>query len=394
MLKLSNRAQGVTPSATIALAAKAKAMKAAGEDVVGFTAGEPDFDTPEHIKQAAIEAIRAGDTKYTPNTLASLREAVVARVRDELGLEYTTDQVVFSCGAKHSLYYAFQAIVDPGDEVIVISPYWLSYPESIRLAGGTPVFVKTMEEDNFQPDPEKVAAAISERTVALVINSPCNPTGAVYDRETLQAIVDVCDEHDVRIISDEIYDKLLFDGREHVSPLQLSAKAAETGILVNGASKTYAMTGWRFGWALGPADVIKAMSSIQSHASSPPAAFTHAAVLHALTSSQEAVEQMRAEFEKRRNYMSERISRWEFATFCRPAGTFYAFPRLDGVIGQTRGGKELRDGMAIAEYLLESVKVAVVPGGPFGAERNIRLCFATSMEAIEKGLERIEQALG
>jgi len=392
-MRLSDRALNVSPSATLAISRKASQLKAQGVDVVGFGAGEPDFDTPKHIKDAAAQALAAGDTKYAPKTLAKVQGAVAEDVTRRIGVEYKPSQVLVSCGAKHSLYNAFQAITNPGDEVIILSPYWVTYPEQVCMAGGKPVFVETRGEDDFAPDIAKVRAALTPSTRAIVINSPSNPCGNVYAREVLDALADIAVENDLIVISDEIYDQLLYDGLTHESALTARPEMKDRTIYVNGASKTYAMTGWRIGWTLAPKDVTDAMASIQDHATSNPASFAVAGAYTALTGPQECVEEMRRAFEERRTYMYDRLAAMSCCRISRPRGAFYAMPDFAPVMGRDFGGQVLSDSMDLAGYLLDKAAVALVPGTPFGAPTYARLSFATSMETITKGLDRIEEAL-
>jgi len=392
-VKLSARAANVSPSATLASSRKAKELRAKGVDVIGFGAGEPDFDTPPHIAAAAAIAVTGGDTRYAPNKLPELHGAICDAAHAATGVCYTPKQVLVSCGAKHTLYNVAQALVDPGDEVILFAPYWVTYPEQVALAGGKPVVVETSVDDDFAPDLQAVRAAVTDRTRAIVVNSPSNPCGSVYDASVLEGLAAIAVEHDLMVISDEIYDRLTYDGLPHRSILRCGAEMADRTVYVNGASKTYAMTGWRLGWALGPERLIRAMADLQDHCTSNPASFAIAGCLEALTGPQDCVETMRSEFERRRDFMYARLSSMDCCRVSKPRGAFYALPDFSPIMGTSRGGATIQDSMDLAAFLLENAGVALVPGVPFGAPSYARLSFATSMAHIEKGLERIERAL-
>jgi len=383
-MELSKRIRQVEPSATLTITSKAKAMKKEGIDVISFGAGEPDFDTPEYIKGSAKAAIDSGKTKYTPSIgTVELREVISDKLLKFNKLEYSSDEIVVSNGAKHSLYNIFQAICDDGDEVVIPIPYWVSYTEMVKLSGAKPVFVATTSEDSFKVDPQKLASCLSEKTKAIIINSPCNPTGSVYRKDELEAILEVIAARDLRIVSDEIYERLIYDGLEHVSFASLSKEAKDKTILVNGVSKTYSMTGWRIGYiASNDNDMVKAIKNLQDHSSSNPSSISQEAALAALSCEDDSVEKMKKEFEKRRNYMVERISNTDGLSCVKPEGAFYCFVDVSEIN---------KDSLDFAKRLLEDSKVAVIPGEGFGAPGNIRLSFATSMENIEKGLDRIEK---
>lgn len=379
------------PSATLAISAKAAAMRKEGIDVISFGAGEPDFDTPQHIKQAAIEAINSGFTKYTPASgTPELKEAIAEKLKKENNLDYSPSQIIVSCGAKHSIYNALMAICDPGDEVIIISPYWVSYPEMVRLAGGVPVIVETEMENDYLPSPDAIRSKISPKTKAIIVNSPSNPTGSVCTEEILREIGELAVEGDFYIISDEIYEKLIYDGLRHVSIAALDERFKERTILINGVSKSYSMTGWRIGYAAGPEEVISAMSRIQSHSTSNPTSISQAAALEALRGPQEEVERMRAEFERRRKLICGKLDEIEGIRYFRPKGAFYVFVDVSAFYEKLG----VRGSVEFADHLLEKAKVALVPGVAFGDDRCVRLSFATSDEAIVEGLERIKAALG
>jgi aspartate aminotransferase len=391
-MKLALRAQGINPSPTLAIDAKAKQMVKDGLDVVGFGAGEPDFDTPEVIKNEAINALKRGETKYTPASgNLNLKEAVCFKMERDHGLKYTPNQVIICCGAKHALYNLFQVICDPGDEVIIPAPYWVSYSEQVALAGAKPVIIPTTEAGGFKMAAEQFRAAITPKTVALVLNSPSNPTGAVYTRKELTAIAEVAIEKNIMVISDEIYEKLLYEG-DHISIASISPQIKDLTIIINGVSKTFAMTGWRIGYAVGDAKVIKAMSDLQSHSTSNPTTFCQPASVSALMQPPlEVIKEMVAEFKKRRGYMVETINKIPGLNCLKPAGAFYVFASIKGLIGKEFFGKKVTDADVFAELLLEHARVAVVPGSGFGAPDYIRLSYATSLEQIEKGLARIAE---
>lgn len=392
---IAKRAMAIKPSPTLATAAKAKAMKSQGIDVVDFGVGEPDFDTPENVKQAGIKAIQSGFTKYTPaGGTDELKEAVVEKFKNDNGLQYEKSQVLISCGAKHSLYNIAEALFDPGDEVIIPSPYWVSYPDQVLLNDAVPVIVETTEEEGFKLSARKLEKAITKKTKALVLNSPSNPTGLAYDKKTLEEIAAVAVRHKIYVISDEIYEKLIYDGFKHFSIASLGAEINDLTIVVNGVSKSHAMTGWRIGYAAGPKDVITAMANIQSQSTSNPASISQKAAVEALRGPQDFIRTMNVEFDKRRKYMVDRLNRIKGMTCLMPVGAFYAFPKVSQLYGKSVGGKRIGNSSDFAAYLLEEAKVALVSGDAFGADAYIRLSYATSMENITKGLDRIEQAAG
>jgi aspartate aminotransferase len=381
-MEISARAAQLTPSLTLSIDSKAKAMKAEGIDVCGFGAGEPDFDTPEHIKTAAIEAIQAGFTKYTPSSgIPELRQAISEKFAADNGLTYRASQIVVSNGAKHACYNAILATCQPGDEVVIPSPYWVSYPDMVKLAGADPVIVPTMERNAWKMSAEDFENAMTPRTKMLILNSPCNPTGSVYTREEMQAIVDVAAEEDIYILSDEIYEKLVYDDVKHVSIASLSKEAYDLTITVNGFSKSYAMTGWRLGYLGAPEAVAKAVDSIQSHSTSHPASFVQRAGLVALKGDQQPLADMREEFDMRRNYMFDRITKIPNVTAIKPQGAFYILVNISqlGLTSQN-----------FADRLLSKANVAVIPGAAFGDDRTVRLSYATSIDIIKKGLDRFQ----
>jgi len=382
-VKISRRLKNIGPSLTLAVTARAKALKKEGVDVVSFAAGEPDFETPEHIKEAARQAIAQGRTRYTPaRGMPELIEAVRQKFRRDNSLEYAAEQIVVSCGAKHSLYNVFQAICEEGDEVIIPTPYWVTYPEQVKLAGGTPVFLETREEDAFRLDPERLARAVTPRTRALIISSPSNPAGNAYPAADLAFIARLALEKDLYLVSDEIYEKLVFDGFAAASVASLSREVQERTIVVNGVSKTYAMTGWRVGYLAAPAAVAKAISNFQDHTTSNPTTIAQYAALAALAGDQSCVETMRRAFEERRDIMLQGFARVPGVSCVKPQGTFYTFPNVSALRIPS---------LDLADRLLEEARIAVVPGIAFGWDTHIRMSFADSKENLLKGLERLEQ---
>ena len=371
-----------------------KKMRAEGIAVIGFSVGEPDFPTPEHIKQAGIRAIENNQTKYTPTPgTLDVRQAVSKRLKEDWGLDYSTDEIVVTGGGKPVLYGALKALLNPGDEVILPAPYWVSYYELIKMTGGVPVVVETTEEDGFNLTPEHLRAAITPKTKAIILNSPSNPTGMIYSREHLQAIAQVCTEADLYVIADEMYSKLVFDGKEFVSFPTLSDDAKARTILVNGASKTYAMTGWRIGFAAASKEIIKIMSNYFSHSLSGTCSIAQAAAAEAFGGSQAEIETMRQEFERRRNYLYERMSQIPGVHPVRSEATFYMLMNLSELIGKTLYGVEIHDADDFAAVFLREGLVAVVPCTGFGAPHYVRWSFAVSMENIQKGLDRLEHFL-
>ena len=390
---IAKRAMTIKPSPTLATAAKAKAMKAQGIDVVDFGVGEPDFDTPENVKQAGIRAIQSGFTKYTPaGGTDELKDAVIDKFKKDNNLAYERSQVLISCGAKHSLYNIAEALFDPGDEVIIPAPYWVSYPDQVLLNDATPVIVETTAEEGFTLTAKKLEQSVTKKTKALVLNSPSNPTGLAYDRKTLEEIAAVAVRHQFYVISDEIYEKLLYDGFNHCSIASLGKEIKDLTIVVNGVSKSHAMTGWRIGYAAGPKDVLSAMANIQSQSTSNPCSISQKAAVEALRGPQDFIATMNVEFDKRRRSMVERLNAMKGVTCLMPVGAFYAFPDVSRLFGKTVNGKTIKGSADLAAYLLEDAQVALVSGDAFGAEAYIRLSYATSMENIQKGLDRIEKA--
>ncbi|ADL07931.1 pyridoxal phosphate-dependent aminotransferase [Thermosediminibacter oceani] len=396
-MNLSHKARNISPSPTLAVDAKAKQLKSEGYDVIGFGAGEPDFDTPDFIKSAAVNAINQGFTKYTPVAgIPELKKAVADVLRQDIGVSYEANQIIVSNGAKQCLFNALYCLCDPGDEVLVPLPYWVSYPELVKLCGGTPVMVPTSEAQDFKLKADAIKPLITKKTKVLIINSPNNPTGSVYTREDLEEIAKLALENDIFVISDEIYDRLVYDGETHVSIASLNSDIYNRTLVVNGVSKAYAMTGWRIGFAAGPRELIKAMTDLQSHATSNPNSIAQKASLEALTNParKQVIEAMVREFSRRRQYMVERINKIEGLSCRMPKGAFYVMMNVSETFGKYIDGRIIKDSTTFAEALLEKYKVAVVPGIAFGADDYVRLSYATSMENIEKGLDRIQQFVG
>ncbi len=389
---LSKKAQQIQPSITLAITAKAKKMKADGIDVIGFGAGEPDFNTPENIQNAAINAIRQGFTKYTPASgIMELKEAIVDKFNKDNNLNYKTTQIIVSSGAKQSLSNAFLATLNPGDEVIVPVPYWVSYPELIKLADGVPVFVETSEESGFKYDIEDLRSAITEKTKMILLNSPNNPTGTVYTKEELVAIADLAKEKNTLILSDEIYEKLIYGNTKHISIASLSEDAYNRTIVINGVSKAYSMTGWRIGYAAASEEITKLMSNIQSHTTSNPNSIAQYASVEALKGDDAQMIEMVSEFKARRDYMVNKINSIEGVSCINPEGAFYVMMNISKIFGKKIDGAEIIDSMSFSEQLLDKAKVAVIPGIGFGVDNYVRFSYATSMDNIQKGLDRVEK---
>jgi aspartate aminotransferase len=393
-MKLASRAQRLKPSATLLITAKAKALKADGIDVVGFGAGEPDFDTPMNIKDEAKKAINNGFTKYTAvGGTDELKYAIIYRLKEDYGLTYDKSQIMVSCGAKHTLYNLTQVIIDEGDEVIIPSPYWVSYPEQVILAGGTPVIIESREEEGFKIDPDELKKRITSRTKAFILNYPSNPTGATYNEEDLREIAGIALDAGLIIISDEIYDKIIYDGLTHTPIATIGEDVKESTILVNGVSKSYSMTGWRIGYSAGDKDVSSAMSKLQGQSTSNPTSISQIAAIEAFKGPQDEVAKMVKEFEIRKNYIAKRLNDIPGMKCFHPQGAFYVFPNVSNFYGKSYNGKGIRNSVDFSEYLLDVAKVAVVPGIEFGSDKHVRISYAASMEEIIKGVERIEEAL-
>ncbi len=393
-MKLSKRVSNIKPSPTLEITERAAAMKAEGIDIIGFGAGEPDFDTPEHIKKAAVDALKKGYTKYTPvSGVNALKDAIIAKLQRDNRLTYNREEVIVSCGAKHTLYNLAQAMFEEGMEVIIPAPYWVSYPDIVLLAGGTPIFVNTTEEEGFLLTAEKFERAITKRTRAVILNYPSNPTGATYDLDTLEEIAKVAVRHNIFVISDEIYEKILYTDIHHVSIASLNEKIKELTVVVNGLSKAYSMTGWRLGYAAGQKELISAMNNIQSQSTSNPTSFAQYGGIDALNGSQDEVIKMREEFKKRRDYIVRRLKMMRGVSCFNPAGAFYVFPKVSFYYGKSFKGHTIKNSLDMSDYLLREGRVSVVPGAAFGADDYLRLSYATSMKNIEGGLSRIEEAL-
>ena len=394
MKELSKLAQNVQASTTLAIDALAKQMKADGIDVVGFGAGEPDFNTPEHIKQAAIDAIHDDFTKYTPSSgILPLKEAVCKRMEEDCGLHYEPSQVVVASGAKHNVYIALRAMIDPGDEVILPAPYWVSYLEMIKMVGAQPVVVTATEAANFKMTAEQLEAAITDKTKCMILNNPSNPTGMVYSREELEAIAAVCVRHGIYVIADEIYYGLLYDGVQFTSFPSLSDEVKDLTILINGVSKSYAMTGWRVGFACANNTIAKVMSNFLSHSTGAPSSISQKAAVAALDGPQGEVETMRQAFEKRRNYIVDRINAIDGVSCIKPEGAFYVMMSIEKLIGRTLHGQLIENSDDFCSAFLQHGLVATVPGSGFGAPNYVRWSYATSMENIRKGMDRLEEFL-
>ncbi len=391
MPNISKLAGKLTPSMTFAIIAKAKKMMEEGKEVIGFGAGEPDFDTPKFIADAGVAAIREGKTKYTPSFgIDILRKEIVKKLKKDNGLDYNYDQIILSSGAKHSLSTAFQALCNPGDEVIIPSPYWVSYPEMVTIAGGKAVIVKTLEENNFKITAEQFKYSITDRTKALILNSPSNPTGSVYSKKELKDIATVAVEEDVFVVADEIYEKLIYDDIEHISIASLGEDIKSLTILVNGMSKAYAMTGWRLGYAAAEPEIIKAMGAIQGHSISHPSSIAQYAGAAALKGDQSLVAEMVREYSERREYTVKRLDSIGDITYIKPEGAFYVYIGLKKLLGKSYRGQTIDSSLVFAQLLLENEYVAVVPGIAFGDDTCIRMSYAASMEQIEKGLDKME----
>ncbi|MHB8946866.1 MAG: pyridoxal phosphate-dependent aminotransferase [Bacillota bacterium] len=393
-MRLSERVKQITPSATLTIDTKAKQLAAEGLDVVNFSVGEPDFDTPQHVKDAAIKAINAGFTKYTAGVgTLELREAICKKLKDDNGLEYKPNQIVVSNGGKHSLYNAYQALCNPGDEVILQAPYWVSYPEIVKLARAVPVVIETTAADGFKMTPKAIEASLTPRTKVINLNSPSNPTGVVYTAAELRAIADLAVKHDLYIVTDEIYEKLLYDGVTHTSVAAFGPEIKARTVTINGMSKAFAMTGWRMGYTASEADLAKAMGDLQGHVTSGPNSIAQKASVAALLGPQEPLREMVVEFNKRRDYMVKRLEGFPGFDIVVPQGAFYVFPSIGEWIGRTADGRRIASGDDLTALILERAHVAAVPGSGFGAPDCIRFSYSTSMERITTGLDRMEKLL-
>ena len=393
-MKLSTRISRIKPSPTLAITAKANAMRAEGKDIIGFGAGEPDFDTPDPIKQAAIRAIEAGFTKYTPvGGTDELKDAIINKLRRDNNLSYKRSEVVVSCGAKHTLYNLAQVLFEEGDEVIIPAPYWVSYIDIVVLSGAKPVVVETSAAAGFKLQPKQLADAITSRTKALIMNTPSNPTGISYTKEELEALAAVLIDKEILVISDDIYEKIIYDGLLFSSIASVNADIKKISVVVNGVSKAYAMTGWRIGYAAGPDDIIAAVTKLQSQNTSNPTSISQKAAVEALNGKQDSVTEMVREFEKRRNVVVEGLNAIPGVKCMLPNGAFYVFPDFSSFYGRSHGGRTVNNSTDLTAYLLEEANVAVVPGVEFGQDNHIRLSYPTSMEQIVEGVARIKRAV-
>lgn len=394
-MKLATRTTRITPSPTLQLSATVKALVAQGQQIFDFTAGEPSFDSPDVAKSAAITAIEEGFTKYTAVTgIDDLKNAIIDKFQADQGLPYTRSQILVSCGAKHSLFNLALALFEAGDEVIIPAPYWVSYPEQVLVADATPVFLPAEESSGYAIDLDKLKAAITGRTKALILNSPCNPTGGIYHRNTLEGVAKLALEHNFLVISDEIYEKMIYDHHQHVSIASISPEVAKQTIIVNGVSKTYSMTGWRIGYAAGPEKLIKAMGDIQSQSTSNPTSIAQKAAIGALRGGQAFVQNMVRELDVRRTTIVQGFNAISGIHCPMPAGAFYAFPNIKDLLGRRFQGTTLSSPFAVADFLLKEAKVACVPGEPFGAPTHLRFSYTPTLEVINQGLERLAEAVG
>jgi aspartate aminotransferase len=395
-MKFAQRIQNIQPSMTLAISAKAQSLREQGIDVIGFGAGEPDFATPENIKQAAINAIQNNETHYTiVSGTNALKDAIIEKFDRDNGLAYERNQIVVSCGAKHSFYNLAQVLWDTGDEVIIPAPYWVSYPDMVKLANATPVIVNTDQSSGFKITAEQLQQAITKKTRAVVLNSPSNPTGSAYTKAELETLAEVILKNKLLVISDEIYEKIIFDDFEHVSIASLSEELKQSTVVINGASKCFAMTGWRIGYLAANAEIVSAISKLQGQSTSNPTSIAQAACVEALTGklSPAEIQKMVVEFKKRRDVLMDRYANIEGVSCYEPVGSFYTFPDFSGVFGKRWNDKTIKGSLDVAEFLIEEAKVALVPGIAFGADNNLRLSFATSMENIKEGMDRIESAV-
>jgi len=388
-MQLANRVLGLTPSTTLAINAKAKELREQGIDVVGLGAGEPDFNTPETIMQAAIDSMKQGHTKYTAAAgIPALKEAIVKKFERDNGLNYKTNQVMVTMGAKHALYNFFQVVCNPGDEVIIPVPFWVSYPEQVKLAEAKPVLIEGKKENQYKITPAQLEDTITAQTKALILNSPSNPTGTIYTKDELSAIAEVCKKHNIWIVSDEIYEKLVYDGQQHISIASLSDDAYERTIVINGVSKPYSMTGWRIGFVAGNSEVIKAMTDLTSHSTSNPVSFAQYGAIEALNGSQDELIKMRSAFEERRNVVLDLTQEIPGLEPIKPSGAFYIFVDVTGALHSN--GKQYENADDWAKALLEEAKVAVIPGSGFGTPQFVRISYATSLEQLKEGIKRIK----
>ena len=393
-MQLAQFTRHLKPSETLAISAKAKALRAQGREVIDFSVGEPDFNTPDNVIQAAEHAMAEGFTKYTQASgLPVLRQAIADKLQRENDLHYEPDQIIVSCGAKHVLYNLAMVLVDPGDEVIIPGPYWVTYPTQVEMAGGTPVIIPTTAAEGFKITGEVLRRYLTPATKGIILNSPCNPTGAVYTPEELQDLADVLCDTGLYVITDEIYEHMVYDGLRQISIATLSPALKERCIVVNGVSKSYSMTGWRLGFCAGPADVIAACGHLQSQSTSNPTAFAQIAAIEALTGPQDSVHSMATAFVERRDFVVARLNAIDGISCPMPQGAFYTFPKINALFGRRAKGRSLSNSADVTDYLLDTAGVAVVPGEAFGADDHMRLSYAASMEALHTGLDRLDQAV-
>lgn len=394
IMKLSSRINAIKPSPTLAITVKANALQAEGRDIIGFGAGEPDFDTPLHIKMAAIKAIEQGFTKYTPvDGIIELKDAIISKLCVDNQLNYDRSQIVVSCGAKHTLYNLCQVLFEEGDEVIIPSPYWVSYLDMVVLSGAKPVILKTVESQGFKIPPQQLEAAITKNTRAVIINCPSNPAGVVYTASELEALAEVILRKGILIISDDVYEKIIYDGKPFINIASLSEELKKMTVVVNGVSKAYSMTGWRIGYAAGPEEIISAVTKLQSQSTSNPTSIAQKAAVEALNGHQNSVAEMVEEFRKRRNAIVEKLNAIPGITCMLPRGAFYVFPDVSALFGSSHQGKKISNSSDFSTYLLDVANVAVVPGVDFGHDNHIRLSYATSLKNVEEGLERVKNAV-
>ena len=394
-MSLSQVVNKIKPSATLSINSKVKSLVSEGINVIGFSAGEPDFDTPEYIKLAAIESLKSGFTKYTPTSgIMELKEAICEKLSKENNISYMPQQVLASCGAKQAIYNCLLALCNDGDEVLIPSPYWVSYPEQVVLARGVSVFISSSDKNDFKITKSDIERNITNKTKVLIINSPCNPTGSVYTKEELYEIVHIAINAGLYVISDEIYEKIIYDGAKHFSPASFGKEFFEKLITVNGFSKTYSMTGWRIGYAVGPADIIKAATLIQDHSTSGPNSFTQKAAITALQGGDEkTIKDMVTEFDNRRRYIVERLNNIDGITCMLPKGAFYVFPNVSGLYGRNICGQTATNSVDLSNLILDKARTAIVPGICFGSDRHVRISYATSMENIREGMNGLERLL-
>ena len=393
-MKLSKLARTLKPSATLAITAKAKELRSKGIDIIGFGAGEPDFDTPDNIKEAAKKSIDSGFTKYTAASgIVELKEAIRNRIHTDYQLEYKNNEILVGSGAKHVLYNLFNVLIDEGDEVLIPAPYWVSYPEQVKISGGVPIILTTNQNDDFKVSPKQIASRCTDKTKILVLNYPSNPTGSTYNKKELEKIAEVVKEKNLIVLSDEIYDKIIYSGEKHTSFPQLSEDAKERTILINGVSKTYSMTGWRIGYAAGNSDVISAMNNLSGQSTSNPTSISQKAAIEAFSGNQEKVTEMLKEFESRRDFICSFLNNIQGIECFIPSGAFYVFPDISYYFGKKYNGKELSNSIDLTDFLLNEAKVAVVPGVEFGSDNHIRISYATSIDDIKEGTKRIKESL-